>query len=836
MATFVSVPQKFSTEVDLIKPLKTFIANTYGTGDGGEDYGQAVKELNKLRTNACCKTLDKHDSALELICRYYDQLVAIDAKLPITENQIRISFTWQDAFDKGSFFGGAKKQSMSSAGFEKACVLFTIGALQSQIACIQNFESDDGLKKAAKHFQVAAGIYGHLKDQIYSYVPHLKTPDMEPDMLACLSAIMLAQAQEVFFKKAVMDKMKSATIAKIAYQASDNYASAMRLSQEANARETIPKDLYSVLAAKTPYFHGEAEFQQSLVCKTAKNFGEELARLQHASELVEAAHNRGGMSINFKDTAAKIKRNYDDAKKDNDFIYHEKIPNRDRLQAIGKAPIAKALPLGSPMSAKFTDLFENLVPLSVHQAVTAFDNRKAEIVNREVGRLRDKTQFMNGVLTTLNLPAAIEDIGGNVVPPSVLEKARTLQEQGGLESLQRSMSDMPESLTRNKEILEEAVRMMDEEQKSDDQMREQFKERWTRLESAKLTEPLRAEAAKYKGIIDNAIQADHVVKDKFETHRDAIILLSKSERDLAKALPTAGPTATAQGSAAVNELTKLMEQVQTIKAERDVIEQELKDTTVDMKTKFLAALVADGAIDEENMSGQQLDEAYGALIDQVNSSLESQDTLLANVERANMQFCQEKATNKGATEREQILRKLAGGHDAYMELQANLREGSKFYNDLTPLLLRFQSKVADLVFARKTEKEELMKDLQQNIVNRPTGPTPAAPAHHGGQGTSRQPPPRPPPPQTTVQPQTAAPPQAAGASAPPAYAPTYSPYPAYQGYTPPPMPTGYNPYATYPPPHHHQQQQQQQQPPYPTQPAYGQPQYPPQPGYPYPRQ
>ena len=46
----------------------------------------------------------------------------------------------------------------TSATYEQCCVLFNIGALQSQIAKAQNFDSDEGLKNAAKHFQVCACV------------------------------------------------------------------------------------------------------------------------------------------------------------------------------------------------------------------------------------------------------------------------------------------------------------------------------------------------------------------------------------------------------------------------------------------------------------------------------------------------------------------------------------------------------------------------------------------------------------------------------------------------------------------------------------------------------
>jgi len=41
------------------------------------------------------------------------------------------------------------------------------------------------------------------------------------------------------------------------------------------------------------------------------------------------------------------------------------------------------------------DLFEKVVPLAIQQAVTMFENRRAEVVNCEIGRLREATQLMN---------------------------------------------------------------------------------------------------------------------------------------------------------------------------------------------------------------------------------------------------------------------------------------------------------------------------------------------------------------------------------------------------------------------------------------------------------
>lgn len=55
----------------------------------------------------------------------------------------------------------------------------------------------------------------------------------------------------------------------------------------------------------------------------------------------------------FQDLMNKASRNLTEVKKDNDFIYHERIPDLKSLEPIGKVQLAKILPVAQPMSQNF---------------------------------------------------------------------------------------------------------------------------------------------------------------------------------------------------------------------------------------------------------------------------------------------------------------------------------------------------------------------------------------------------------------------------------------------------------------------------------------------------
>ncbi len=318
-----------------------------------------------------------------------------------------------------------------------------------------------------------------------------------------------------------------------------------------------------------------------------------------------------------------------------------------------------------------------------------------------------------------------------------------------------------------------------------------------------------------------------------------------------------------------------------------VIESEIRNAKPDMKPAFFDALNKGGVIAEAELSAETLERVYGPLRKQAADNVARQEATMKEVSENNEKFVAEcGGAGGGASAREEALKSLAAAHDAFFELRSNLQEGTKFYNDLTQLLVTFQNKVSDFCFARRTEKEELMKDLTSGMASMNISAAPTPPAHHAP-GTpaastpaqaaepKREAPPRPPQPASNPyagapapaaapaaaapaaapNPYAGAPPGAnpyAGAPYPPAGAPGampqqptyytpmpagYNPYAApggYGGYPPPPAaggaPAAYPAYPAYPP--------GQQPPPagYPAYPGYP-PQQPQQPGYPpYPGQ
>lgn len=189
--------------------------------------------------------------------------------------------------------------------------------------------------------------------------------------------------------------MKDGIIAKLCAQCEDMYGEVLKQLQKDTLRHLWDKEWISVVAGKQAGLRALSEFYQSQVCRAEKRVGEEISRLEHAADLLKTAQSRSGKPNLLSDYAAKIQKNLAESKRDNDFIYHAHIPDVKTLPAIPKAAVAKPTPMPERLSPGSKDLFERLCPVSVHQALAAFDIRKGEMVGSNINKLREATNMLN---------------------------------------------------------------------------------------------------------------------------------------------------------------------------------------------------------------------------------------------------------------------------------------------------------------------------------------------------------------------------------------------------------------------------------------------------------
>jgi len=831
------------------KPIMKFIKRTFDNYDI-ESTTQACKELDELRRISVNKALDANQKATETIARYHDQIFLLMAKVPLLENGVAINFNWKDAFD-------ARKQVNSQSGhWELACVLYNLAAIKTAVASTMNQSDADQQKAAVQLLTSAAGIADHLAATTVKIMHQERlTKDLQPTSLRAMSTVCVAQAQEMIILKA--DKAKAEMQGKLAQQAATLFADAIAQLKSAPA---TPAHAIEVCNAKKLYYEARAQHKYAVFCQEKEEHGVATARyklaLVKAKEAKKAAgkFKNSGIDMCANRLVAEVEKLVETCEKDNNWIYHQKVPSAESLSAIPNQVLAKAAEFkGKASSAPIADLFGHLVPLQVQSALTSFETRRKGAVQGRVNKITELNGLLDAVMQSLQVDTTVDAIfksaGSGALPATISAAANNIRQAGGIAHLMRLKNALGPAMQMNVEILDASQKMIDEEAGKDEAYRVQFgvtkfdDPKWPRKPSTQLNHGYVQEISKYRSIMANAGKADGIVAQKLEANREGIEVLAGGDAQIAQYLGPGGAggsslAALANDPAAI-QLRDLREQARALKTVREVIEHQLRnEIAMDMSEKFSMALAKDGFVDEETISTEALNELLQPVDTQIKEQEDSQDTVTRNLERVAEQVNGSKGGNNSAADiqRTQHMGLLVQADSAFKELSKHLNEGTKFYGDLTQLLLKNQGAIDDFCKSREIEAKELSASLGGSTIT-------SAPVQKAS------PPARPPPPSkvSTTQPPVAAPRtstsggDAAQATAPPStgyQAPQYAPYPM-QGYpsgaAPPQQPYPVHPYPYgYPPaPYGYPPQQQPGQPPAP----YGYPpqqpgQQPPPHGYP----
>ncbi|TPX67068.1 hypothetical protein SpCBS45565_g04044 [Spizellomyces sp. 'palustris'] len=726
---------KRTERLSLAPPIKNYIATSYA--EDPDVYIDDFRNLEALRGDIVVP--DVHLVSLNKLLRYYGQLLYLGSKFPIDEQHIKICFSWYNSIGKES----KKSVSSFSLNFEKACVLFNIGAMYSQLGASENRSTAEGLKRAAMFFQQSAGAFQTLQQHLTDWTLP-SSADLNATTLTTLTNFMLAQAQECFWYKAVVDKMKDGIIARLAAQAAEFYDLA---HQSAVGAGVFTESWLVHMQIKSNHFRAAAQYRKSQECLASGKYGEEIARLQSAQVYVKKAMDNAlykkassYVQSDLKNLQATLEHSLQRAEKDNDIVYMETIPRIESLPPIGGAKMVEPtlIPdLSSMLDIVGHPMFSKLVPFSVHQSASVYSHKKDALVSSIINRINEATALAQSTLSSLNLPAAIEALEQPIgLPSSLLQHSEEVRRQGGAKSLQDTWATIAALADRDNGILDEAVRTLDEEEKGDEEIRAKLGTKWSRTPSRDLTSNLRESAKVYKDKLSAAKKSDLLIGSKLEKNLHYIESLSLTKEELEASIPSSTASSTlVSRDPNVKQLKGLLNQLTANIKDRAPLVDNLKKLAAsdDIGPRLVEAANRNEEIDDDELFNQQL-RKYDHFQDTVQNMIDQQEQTLAAIQETNRKFVESKQTSGMIREREEALQNLDNAYKAFKDITSNMQEGVKFYSDFQNVLNKFSQNCKDFAMTRSVDKKDQIAELQRSVTNlhvsEPQGP-PLPPRHAG---------------------------------------------------------------------------------------------------------
>lgn len=167
---------KETKEIDFRDPFKDFILEHYS--EDANQYEDAIADF--MDTRQAIRTPLRDITGISLLFRYYNQLYFVERRFFPPDRSLGIYFEWFDSLT-------GVPSCQRTVAFEKACVLFNMGAIYTQIGAKQDRSTAKGLDAAVDSFLRAAGTFRYIHEN-FTNAPSM---DLGPEMLEMLVQLML---------------------------------------------------------------------------------------------------------------------------------------------------------------------------------------------------------------------------------------------------------------------------------------------------------------------------------------------------------------------------------------------------------------------------------------------------------------------------------------------------------------------------------------------------------------------------------------------------------------------------------------------------------------------
>jgi programmed cell death 6-interacting protein len=743
-----------TTNVDIKAPLVAYVRSHYGN-QAADDIADDLDTVIRIRSDIvlASQNRDKNENILatkDSLLKYYAALSAMETRFPIGDggDQIPVEFTWFDAFEP------TRRAELCSQPFEKAAIMFNIGAIQSQIALSYERSSQQGRVESKKAFEEAAGIFAHLRDTISLKIdPETRPVDLSPECCSMLELLFLAQAQECAWEHSVATQKSPKILCRLAAAAGEYY------KEIANALDTPPlKDHFNRswmahATVKSLIYQVEATMQSSLDLRTSdmlKGVAREIARLRAAEKLIERAKKEAKnasdeLRDNVKAKEAALAEQLTTAEKDNNAVYLQKVPPVADLPSIEpfiavkpvspvemfKKPPPQALvwfssvvPDSSAKSlSKYTALADQLVREQNDKLANASDEARLRLREWEL------PEALYALDTNTSLFGAAAGVGGGIsggaalaaVPDAAIADIEFVQSSGGIEHLKDLTHRMTEIRGECAAELDKAEQQLDQESAEDDQLRQHYGHRWRPAPSAQLTRIFRNEIAAYRTNLADAFKTDAANEKKLAgliASTDGGYGRLDLESAAAAMPPLQPPMLTTEDdmsmgpAAAVATLKRGLEGQDALASQRAALEDELRQKRArdDILPHLLAA---PQDLDLDHLFQTEL-KKYDSLVADINSNVSKQMQLLDVLKINQAVFKQAYSYNDWKRKCAEASLAIRAKVDIYRQLLEVFTEGYEdFYMTLQDRVTELSRKVNDFCITRRIDRDETVEDLRK---------------------------------------------------------------------------------------------------------------------------
>ena len=451
-SNLLRIPYRKTDWKDVRLELLPSMENTYNVGLHSLNKILEIVQNSRDRiTHLSCENLrEQHEADEDSIIDYYSILSLLRDRIP----DDALQFTWYTTLGGEEQPVPFKSRSLVE---EQYNMMYQLGCFYSLMIEVGKPELEAFLKKYCMQFQRSAGCFDYLLRQLKS------SPSNREGLIGLLSEsleflkwLMLAEAQELVWQKAIVTKSKDTLIAKLAMQVSEYYSFAFKFSEKDNSVNR--KFFYHVLVKLS---HFRAVFHWRMANHSQENFqyGVQILHLRLAAEYIAD----GSIGKPFIDEAVLkdfeglekiIMSTLRIAQKNNEFIHHNVIPGREVVGNIkGISLVYPIQPSNSLEKNWHVEEFDLLIPYFLLETAEAFRQRQESFVTDNI---MTKTLVENKktyrFLITKEISSLIDTIHNpEGLPLSIVRHAQEIISDGGFESIEHSLGEMCtlEKLSRN---------------------------------------------------------------------------------------------------------------------------------------------------------------------------------------------------------------------------------------------------------------------------------------------------------------------------------------------------------------------------------------------------